>query len=153
MNSLGVHIKVRDFGKSRAFYQSLGFKPVFSYGPDQQVIEDYSGVVYEINGAHLEIASGHRAVKPEVFAQPVASSKISLMLKVNSLKPIVSRCTKFHIPIAVNPRHYYWGTLEMVIKDPDGTVLVFIAPYSPEEAKALKADESMSTPPKQKGIN
>jgi hypothetical protein len=147
MNSLGVHIKVRDFHKSRLFYDSLGFKAVFSYGPDQKIKEDYSGLVYDIHGASLEIADGHRAVKPEIFSHSVTSSKISLMIKINNLSEIISRCQKSHIPLAVPPRHYYWNTLEVVVKDPDGTVLVFVAPYSKIEAKKLHADESFALPP------
>jgi len=34
-------------------------------------------------------------------------------------------------------RHYYWGTIEAAFRDPDGFVLVFIAPYSEEEFNSL----------------
>lgn len=47
----------------------------------------------------------------------------------------------------MGPRHYYWGKLEVVIKDPDGTVLVFTQPYSEEAARVLKADETWGKPP------
>ena len=92
----------------------------------------------------MEIADGHRAVKAATFKEHINSSKISLMIKVDSLETIVNLCRKNKIDIAVSPRHYYWGTLEMVIKDPDGAVLVFIAPYTPESAKTLNADETFS---------
>jgi len=147
MNSLGIHIKVKDFNKSKAFYDALGLKSVFSYGPDQKVKEEYSGIVYDIHGTSLEIANGHRAVKSEVFSQSITSSKISLMIKVDNLPDIIARCSKNHIPIVVTPRHYYWETLEMVIKDPDGTVIVFISPYSQTQAQLVQADEKWSKAP------
>jgi len=77
LKNVGVHIKVSDFKKSLAFYTALGFKKVFEYGPDKTVKEAYNGTVFEIGGTKLEIADGHRAVKPEVFAPPMPNSKIS----------------------------------------------------------------------------
>lgn len=147
IKGIGVHIKVSDFTKSKDFYLNLGFKPVFSYGTDQEVQEDYNGMVFEHGGGKLEIADGHRAVKPEVFDQKVDSSKVSLMIEVGSLTEILRRCEKHGIKIEVPVRHYYWGTLELVVKDPDGVVLVFIAPYSQEEAMRLKADEVFAVKP------
>jgi len=144
INGIGTHIKVADFKKSVTFYKALGFKKAFEYGPEKSVREDYSGMVFEHGGCRLEIADGHRAVKPDVFRQKVNSSKISLMVNVESLTGVVKRCNREGIKIAVAPRHYYWGTLEMVVKDPDGVVLVFIAPYTTIEAKRLNADESWS---------
>jgi hypothetical protein len=148
INSIGTHLKVNNFSLSKKFYLSLGFKPVFEYGPQCQVQEDYSGIVFEAGGGVLEIADGHRAVKAEVFQSTINNSKISLMIKVDSLESIVNLCQKNNLKIAVTPRHYYWGTLEMVIKDPDGLVLVFIAPYNELSAKKLYADESFATKPK-----
>lgn len=142
VNSLGVHIKVRDFEKSVRFYEVLGFKKTFEYGPGKDVAEDYSGMVFDVGGAMLEIANGHRAVKQEVFKEEVKSSKISLMIAVESLKDVIEVCNKEHIDVAVQPRHYYWGKLELVIRDPDGTVLVFWMPYDEDEAGVIKADES-----------
>lgn len=141
INQIGVHIKVKDIKKSEAFYNALGFEEVFAYGPDKAVKESYSGRVYEVGGARLEIADGHRAVARETFMELVKSSKISLMINVDGLGEIIEICKQNNIPIAVGVRHYYWGTLEMVVKDPDGVVLVFIAKYDPEEAKKLAADE------------
>jgi uncharacterized glyoxalase superfamily protein PhnB len=97
-----------------------------------------------VGDTKLEIADGHRAVKPEVFARPMVDSKVSLMLGVESLRSIIEICKREGIAIAVKPRHYYWGTLELVIKDPDGVVLVFIAPYSREEAEKIGADEKFA---------
>lgn len=142
INNIGVHIKVKDFAKSVKFYRDLGFKEFFTYGPDKKVKEDYNGMTFEVGGAKLEIADGHRAVKPEVFREIVESSKVSLMINVDTLSSVIDICNKAHIDIAVSVRHYYWGTLELVVKDPDGVVLVFIAPYDETEAKILKADES-----------
>lgn len=144
LQSIGTHIKVKDFSASKVFYETLGFKQVFAYGPDQEVKEDYRGMVFQVGDTKLEIADGHRAVKHGVFARPMADSKISLMIGVDSLQPIIEICKREGIIIAVKPRHYYWGTLELVVKDPDGVVLVFIAPYSKEEAEKIGADERFS---------
>ena len=50
--NLGIHIKVKSFSKSLAFYKALGFKQVFAYGPRQKAHEDYNGVVFEHGGAY-----------------------------------------------------------------------------------------------------
>lgn len=142
INSIGVHIKVKDFDRSKNFYQALGFTQVFAYGPDEEVREEYRGIVFEQGGAKLEIAEGHRAVKREVFESRMENSKVSLMIGVDSLVPVIELCEANGIEIAVGPRHYYWGTLELVVKDPDGVVLVFIASYSETEAKVVRADET-----------
>lgn len=141
---IGVHIKVADFAKSEKFYRDLGFKEIFAFGPDREIKEDYSGTIFGVGGAKLEIANGHQAVKAGVFKEKVKSSKISLMIEVEKISSIIQVCKEVQIDIAVGPRHYYWGTLELVIKDPDGTVLVFIAPYSEEEALLTNADEEWS---------
>lgn len=147
INYIGIHVKVANFQQSINFYLSLGFKKVFEYGPKKKIKEAYNGAVFEQGGCKLEIADGHRAVKAEVFQQPITSSKISLMIGVNNLKSIIDLAKKAHIPIKVSPRHYYWGTLELVIKDPDGLVLVFVAPYSKSAASKLNADETFGQPP------
>lgn len=147
INSIGIHIKVADFKKSVSFYQHLGFKKVFEYGPNKSVREDYSGTVYEFNGTKLEIADGHRAVEAQVFKDKVISSKISLMIGVDSLSSLIKICKKNNIKISRKPIHYYWGTLEMVIKDPDGVVLVFICNYTKNEAKKIKASEEFAVKP------
>lgn len=145
INGIGTHIKVKDFERSKAFYKALGFRQVFAYGPTRIVKEDYNGVVFEHHGCKLEIAEGHRAVNPEVFQEQVRSSKISLMIFVDSLEGILARCRKAKIPIAVGPRHFYWGTLELIVKDPDGVVLVFIAPYDRKQAQRIHADETWAS--------
>jgi catechol 2,3-dioxygenase-like lactoylglutathione lyase family enzyme len=147
ITGIGTHIKVSNFKQSQTFYEALGFTKVFEYGPGTSVPEAYHGITFMQGGCKLEIADGHRAVKPNVFKERVSSSKISLMINVDNLEEIIGRARKAHIPLAVNPRHYYWGTLEAVIKDPDGVVLVFIAPYNENEAKKLNADETFGTPP------
>ena len=75
INTIGVHIKAKDFAKSRAFYEGFGFPVVFEYGPNKEVKEDYSGVTFAVGAAKLEIADGHRAVKPETFKEVVTSMK------------------------------------------------------------------------------
>ena len=147
IKAIGTHIKVSDFAKSLAFYKALGFKKVFEYGPDKEVKEAYNGVDFEHNDCVLEIADGHRGVKPEVFNQMVTSSKISLMITVDKIQDIIEKCKQNNIPLAVEPRHYYWGKLEVVVKDPDGTVLVFVQPYNEEDAKAVNASEEFGVQP------
>lgn len=142
IKGIGIHIKVKDFKKSVRFYKNLGFKQVFEYGPGKKVQEEYNGIVYEHGGAKLEIADGHRAVKSAIFREKAQSSKLSLMIGVDSISHILDLCKRHKIPLAVGPRHYYWGTLEVVVKDPDGVVVVFVAPYSKKEAKEVGADES-----------
>lgn len=147
IKGIGAHIKVADFETSRKFYEALGFKKVFEYGPGTKVSEAYHGMTFEHSGCKLEIAAGHRAVKPEVFKMRMQNSKISLMISVDSVAKIIKICQKKNIPLAVGPRHYYWGTLEVVVKDPDGVVLVFIQPYDKKIAQRLKADETFGKPP------
>lgn len=142
INQIGVHIKVKNFTKSKQFYENLGFKKVFEYGPNKKVKENYNGIVFEHGGCKLEIADGHIAVKPDVFKHKIKDSKISLMVYVDSVYKIMQRCKKHNIELAVEPRHYYWGTIEIVVKDPDGTVLVFICEYSKKEAKNTNVNES-----------
>lgn len=160
INSIGTHIKVADFAKSKKFYESLGFTKVFQYGPnvpfkkDNQgnvisVPEHYNGITFQQGGCKLEIGENHVAVKPKVFQERVTSSKVSLMIYVDSIAILINQCKKAGIPLEVGPRHYYWGTLEAVVKDPDGLVLVFIAPYSEKEAKTIHADETWGTSPKE----
>lgn len=159
ISGIGVHIKVANFEASRRFYESLGFQRIFEYGPDKTFQKDargnlisapetYRGITFCHGGTKLEIADGHRAVRANVFAEKITSSKISLMINVDNLQEIIARTKKANIPLAVWPRHYYWGTLEAVVKDPDGVVLVFIAPYSETEAKKLNADETWGKPSK-----
>ena len=142
ITGLGTHLKVADIKKSREFYESLGFKPVFAYGDEEwrkslpegmaSAPERYRGVVFAICETNkLEIAEGHIGVKNQgVFKQPISNEKISAMVNVKSLEPLFSnRFVKITFPV----RHYYWGTLEAAFRDPDGYVLVFMVPYSEEE--------------------
>ncbi len=147
LKSIGIHIKAKDFKKSVSFYESLGFQKIFEYGPDKKVKEKYNGVAYRVGESTLELADGHIAVKLHVFKERVQTSKISPMVNVDSIASIINRCKNHNIPLAVEPRHYYWGTLEMVVKDPDGVVLVFICPYSKIEAKKVNADENFANNP------
>ena len=146
ITGFGIHLKVSDIEKSRKFYESLGFKPVFAYGDEKfraslpkglpSAPERYRGITYQIGeNAKLEIADGHIAVKDKgCFKEAVKSPKISAMVNVKSLLPLFkNQNVKITFPV----RHYYWGTLEAVFRDPDGFVLVFIAPYSKDEFNAL----------------
>lgn len=144
INAIGIHIKTKDFKKSVSFYEALGFEKVFEYGPDKKVKEKYNGITFGHNNCRLELADGHVAIKPSVFKEAVTSSKISLMINVENINNVMGRAKKSGIPLAVGPRHYYWGTIEIIIRDPDGTVLVFICPYTKEEAEKVKADEKFS---------
>jgi hypothetical protein len=147
LDHLGIHLKVRDIGVSRTFYETLGFVPVFGYG-DQDfrdslgeiptAPERYRGVTYAVGKAEapFEIAEGHIAVKDQgVFAEALTSPKVSAMLRVKSLVPILEGTTlRPTFPV----RKYYWGTIEMVLRDPDGWVLVLIAPYSEGEFQSVQ---------------
>lgn len=142
IKSIGVHIKAKDYKASRAFYEGFGFPIIFEYGPDKEVKEDYSGVTFAVGAAKLEIADGHRAVKPEVFGEKIASSKMSLMVEVESLAQIIERAEKMGLSPTTSVRHYYWGKLEVVYRDPDGVIVIFTQPYDEVVAKQLGADET-----------
>ncbi|HSX14887.1 MAG TPA: VOC family protein [Candidatus Saccharimonadales bacterium] len=138
---IGIHIKVKDITASRKFYEALGFSPIFGYGSDDfrktlpkgcpSAPEKYQGVTYRLaNGAELEIADGHIAAKPNVFQEKITSGKISAMIKVESIVPVIQ---EYRDRIKFPVRHYYWNSIEVALRDPDGFVLVFIAPFSETE--------------------
>jgi hypothetical protein len=143
---IGIHLKVKDIEASRTFYEKLGFTPVFGYGSEEfrktlpqgcpSAPERYQGVSYKLaDDAELEIAHGHIAAKPEVFGETITSAKISAMIRVKSIAPVIETYKdKIKFPV----RHYYWNSLEVVLRDPDGFVLVFIAPFSEEELARVK---------------
>ncbi|MBN2101048.1 VOC family protein [Candidatus Dojkabacteria bacterium] len=133
--SFGIHIKCQDFDGSYAFYRNFGFKEVFAYGPEEflrgldgsipTAKENYRGVSFQVGDAILEIADGHVAVKPEVFKEVVTSSKISAMVDVESLDVVEKVCRNNNYKIVAPRKEYPWGMTELVVKDPDGFVLVF----------------------------
>ena len=142
---IGIHLKVKDIKASREFYEKLGFAPVFGYGDEEfrqtlpegcpSAPEKYHGVTYKLkDGAELEIADGHIAAKSEVFGEQITSGKVSAMIRVESVVPVLEQC-KDRIKYPV--RKYYWGSIEVALRDPDGFVLVFIAPYSEAEFAAV----------------
>ncbi len=143
---LGIHIKVKDIMSSRKFYEGLGFTPVFGYGDDDyratlpegcpSAPEKYRGVTYKLSDdIEFEIADGHIAVKNEVFGEQIMTPKVSGMIRVKSLVPIANQLKdKIKFPV----RKYYWGSLELVVRDLDGFVLVFITPFTDEEYDNLK---------------
>lgn len=138
---VGVHLKVKDIQRSRKFYEDLGFTPVFGYGDEAyratlpvgcaSAPEKYSGVTYKLaDGAEFEIADGHIAARPDVFGESITSGKVTAMVRVDSIVPVLethSELIKFPV------RKYYWGSIEVALRDPDGFVLVFIAPATDEE--------------------
>jgi len=136
IKKFGIHIKVSDFNRSYQFYKNLGFEEEFAYGPQDftekfkgkipTANEKYKGVTFNLNGSLFEIGEKHIAVKPKVFKEQIKSSKVSAMLHVDSLDEVLKQCKKHKIIIAVPPRKFPWGTKELVVKDPDGFVLVFI---------------------------
>jgi len=152
----GLHIKVKDITASRKFYEDLlDLVPVFGYGDAEfrstlpaaipSVMNDgfpgaperYRGVTYEpAPQCPIEIAEGHIGVPNQaVFREPITSPKVSAMMRVASLLPLVrEKGLRPVFPI----RHYYWGTIEIAIKDPDGFVLVIIAPFSEGELEELR---------------
>lgn len=147
IKTIGTHIKVKDFEKSLKFYEGLGFEKIFEYGPNKEVKEDYSGATFACGVAKLEIANGHRAVNPEVFNETVLSSKISLMIEVDSIVEIIKKAKEIGLLPTTPVRHYYWGKLEVVFRDPDGVILVFTETYTPEMAKKLGASEEFGKSP------
>jgi len=146
IESIGIHIKVKSIEESRKFYETIGFRPIFAYGDKRFLAtipsgvgtapERYRGITYAVsNGGTLEIAEGHIAVKEEVFKEVIKTPKVTAMVKVSSLVPLLeSGALKPNFPV----RKYYWGTIEVVVRDPDGWVLVFIAKDTPEELEAVK---------------
>lgn len=153
ITGLGLHIKVKDIMESRKFYESLGFTPVFAYGDAAYLAtlpagtptapEKYHGVTYKVFAdaektkavVELEIADDHIALKNKQDAKDtITSAKLSAMIHVKSLVPLFSN-PNVHITFPV--RHYFFGTMEAAFRDPDGFVVVFIAPYSQEEFDAV----------------
>ena len=141
ITKFGIHIKVKDINKSYDFYKSFGLKPIFTYGSKKWIgkiqkcfpntpnaPEKYEGVTFDIGTAVLEIANGHICVKPEVFNINITSPKISAMIDTDSIDEVVRICNENKYKISVEPKEFYWGTREVVIKDPDGFVLVFREP-------------------------
>lgn len=135
INSFGIHIKCSDLPRSIRFYSVFALKPVFAYGSKKHLAqfrdisaapEKYNGVVFKIGESVIELADGHMAVKKEIFKYQIPNSKVSAMVSVDSLDEVLSIAKENNIPIAVSPRIFPWGTKEIVIKDPDGFVLVFI---------------------------
>lgn len=82
------------------------------------------------DGAELEIADGHIAAKPKVFGEEIKSAKVTAMIRVESVVPVIE-AYKDRIKFPV--RKYYWNSIEVALRDPDGFVLVFITPASGEE--------------------
>jgi len=143
---IGVHVKVRDIEASRHFYEDLGFVPAFGYGDESfratlpegcpSAPERYRGVTYKLcDNAELEIAEGHVAVRPEVFREEILSPKVSGIIRVRSVMPVIEQLSNV---IKFPVRKYYWGSIEVAVRDPDGFVLIFIAPYSEEEMAAVQ---------------
>lgn len=128
--ALGVNLKVADLARSRVFYEALGFQELGAFA---------GGVVYGIGGvALLELNDRHPAVAPAVFQERITTAKTSLMVKVPSLLPILAAAERKRIPLAVPPRRFPWQTIEVVVRDPDGLIVVFIAPDSEAEFQAVQ---------------
>ncbi len=139
MTALGIHLKVADIEKSRAFYDALGFKRVNSFGPDMSSTVSYHGTIYQIGESGLiEIADAHELVPEEVWHAPIANAKVTLFVKVLSLIPVIEAARRHNIPIADDPRWFPWGTFEMTIHDPDKLWVVFVSQDSVENKEALQ---------------
>jgi catechol 2,3-dioxygenase-like lactoylglutathione lyase family enzyme len=139
ISKLGVNLKVSDFDKSRAFYEAFGFRKLFEFGPDVEERSKFRGIFYEVGNALLEVSEGHMAVRPEVFEAPVQSSKVSLMVYVDSLIPILDICEERKLEISVKPRQFPWGQIGVIVKDPDGFVIAFLSEASPDEQRQVQA--------------
>ena len=126
ITGLGINIKVKDIQASRKFYESLGFVPVFAYGPKEFLhtlpqgtphagsSEKTIGVHYALYGdeekkyvvAELELVASHIVLKhPEVVREKIESAKLTAMVHVSSVVPLFSN-PEVHITFPV--RHYYW---------------------------------------------
>jgi len=147
VTEVGVHIKIKSIEKSRKFYEDfLELNPVFAYGSPEflktipagvpTAPDHYSGITYGLPGkVRIEIAEGHIAVKDKkIFEDPIVSPKISAMITVKSLIPLLKKGLLADRTVT----KYYWGTIEVVARDPDGWVIVLIAPYSEEEWSAVR---------------
>lgn len=139
LSHIGVNLKVRDFDKSKAFYDACGFKKVLEFGPGLEEQSKFRGLFYEVGGTLFEVSEGHMAVKPEVFEKPFQDSKASLMVYVESLVPILDICENHAIPISVEPRWFPWGQIGVVVKDPDEFVVVFLSEDSELERLRVQA--------------
>jgi catechol 2,3-dioxygenase-like lactoylglutathione lyase family enzyme len=139
ISKMGVNLKVRDFEKSRAFYDAFGFRKLFEFGPDVEERSKFRGIFYEVGNALLEVSEGHMAVKPEVFESPIPNSKVSLMVYVESLIPVLDICEARQVEISVKPRQFPWGQIGVVVKDPDGFVIAFLSEASSEDIQQLQA--------------
>ncbi len=140
---VGTHLKVADLQRSLEFYESIGFEPTFAFGDQTWLArfpglelgktklpyQYYRGVELRVPGHHewtrIELGEGHPSVRKEVFKERIPSPKVSWMLKVKSLLPLlqnrlVTGALKFPI------RRYAWSAIEVAVRDPDGFVLVFI---------------------------
>ena len=134
ITALGINLKVADLVRSQAFYEAIGF---------QQLGAFEGGVIYGVGGVTLlELNASHPAVAAEVFPSRITTAKTSLMVHVPSLLPVLAAAERAHIPLAVPPRRFPWKTIEVVVRDPDGFVVVFIAPETPEESRAVQARTS-----------
>lgn len=131
ITALGVHIKVADLARSQAFYEAFSF---------QQIGAFEGGIVYGVGGvALLELNDRHPAVASDVFQRPITTAKTSLLLKVPSLIPVLMAAERAHISLAVPPRRFPWKTIEVVFRDPDGFVVVFLTPDTATEFRAVQA--------------
>lgn len=139
LSRLGVNLKVRDFARSKAFYDAFGFRILFEFGPGLPGNSPFRGLFYEVGQALLEVSEGHLAVRPEVFAAPIESSKVSLMIYVPSLIPILDIIEQRQVEISVRPRQFPWGQIGVIVKDPDGLVLAFLSEASPDEIQQVQA--------------
>jgi catechol 2,3-dioxygenase-like lactoylglutathione lyase family enzyme len=133
--SCGLHLKVRDFDASRAFYEGvLGLVPTAAFG---DAGDRSRGAIYApVEGTRIEISEGHPAVPDrQIFDRPIADPKVSAMLHVASFLPLLAdKGVRPSYPVC----YYDWGTIECVLKDPDGFVIVLIAPYSIDEAARIE---------------
>jgi catechol 2,3-dioxygenase-like lactoylglutathione lyase family enzyme len=139
LSKLGVNLKVRDFARSKAFYDAFGFRLLFEFGPGLPGNSPFRGLFYEVGNALLEVSEGHLAVRPEVFATPVQTSKVSLMIYVPSLVPILDIIEQRQVEVSVKPRQFPWGQMGVIVKDPDGLVLAFLSDASPDEVQRVQA--------------
>lgn len=152
---VGVHLKVQDIAASRRFYeQVIGMVPARASGspefrstlpagfaPHDDGLpgspDRWNSISYKpCPNTEIELSDSHPAVPDRsVFESEIETPKISAMLHVESLLPLIrDRGARPSYPV----RTYPWGSVEAVLKDPDGFVVVVIARSTDTELQALR---------------
>jgi catechol 2,3-dioxygenase-like lactoylglutathione lyase family enzyme len=103
-----ILLAVRDFGRSRAFYEeTLGLRVYREYGAGGVV----TGVVYFLGGGFLELTSGGAAAP---------SDAVRVWLQLDNVRREEARLVGAGVVIRKPAELMPWGLIECWIEDPDG---------------------------------